>query len=72
MTRRTQARLQHPRRSLGNRHRAQAQKFLKIAKSDDSNRQINLNWAEQSSRQSILHDFTNEDNWRLLIEIKIE
>lgn len=72
MTRRTQARLQHPRRSLGNRHRAQAQKFLKIAKSDDSNRKTNLNWAEQSSRQSILHDFTNEDNWRLLIEIKIE
>ena len=72
MTRRTQARLQHPRRSLGNRHRAQAQKFLRIAMSDESNRNTNLNWAEQSSRQSILHDFTNEDNWRLLIEIKIE
>ncbi len=72
MSRRTQARLQHPRRSLGNRHRAQAQKFLRIAMSDESNRKTNLNWAEQSSRQSILHDFTNEDNWRLLIQIKIE
>ena len=71
MTRRTDARLQHPRRSLGNRHRAQAIKFLNIAKSDDKNRLTNLNWAEQSSRQSVLHDFTNEDNWRILIEIKI-
>ena len=71
MTRRTDARLQHPRRSLGNRHRAQAIKFLNIANSDEDNRLTNLNWAEQSSRQSILHDFTNEDNWRILIEIKI-
>ena len=71
MTRRTQARLQHPRRSLGNRHRAQAHKFLKIAKSDSEKRITNLNWAEQSSRQAVLHDFTNEDNWRLLLEIKI-
>ncbi|MBA46113.1 MAG: hypothetical protein CMB31_05950 [Euryarchaeota archaeon] len=71
MTRRTDARLQHPRRSLGNRHRAQAIKFLNIANSDDENRLTNLNWAEQSSRQSILHDFTNEDNWRILIDIKI-
>ncbi len=71
MTRRTDARLQHPRRSLGNRHRAQAIKFLNIANSDEENRLTNLNWAEQSSRQSILHDFTNEDNWRILIEIKI-
>ena len=71
MTKRTNARLQHPRRSLGNRHRAQASKFLSIAKKDTENRLTNLNWAEQSSRQSVLHDFTNEDNWRQLIEIKI-
>lgn len=71
MSKRTNARLQHPRRSLGNRHRAQANKFLKIAKKDSENRLKNLNWAEQSSRQSVLHDFTNEDNWRQLIEIKI-
>tara|TARA_B100000902_G_scaffold82712_1_gene87298 strand:+ start:2174 stop:3169 length:996 start_codon:yes stop_codon:yes gene_type:complete len=71
MTNRTQARLQHPRRSLGNRHRAQAIKFLKIATKDSVNRLKNLNWAEQSSRQSVLHDFTNEANWRQLIEIKV-
>ena len=71
MTKRTNARLQHPRRSLGNRHRAQASKFLNIAKKDPENRINNLNWAEQSSRQSVLHDFTNEKNWRQLIEIKI-
>ena len=71
MTKRTNARLQHPRRSLGNRHRAQASKFLNIANTDTQNRLTNLNWAEQSSRQSVLHDFTNEDNWRQLIEIKI-
>ena len=71
MTKRTNAQLQHPRRSLGNRHRAQAIKFLNIAKKDHENRIKNLNWAEQSSRQSVLHDFTNEDNWRQLIEIKI-
>ncbi len=71
MSKRTNARLQHPRRSLGNRHRAQANKFLNIAKQDTENRMTNLNWAEQSSRQSVLHDFTNEDNWRQLIKIKI-
>ena len=71
MTKRTNAQLQHPRRSLGNRHRAQAIKFLNIAKKDLENRIKNLHWAEQSSRQSVLHDFTNEDNWRQLIEIKI-
>ena len=57
MTKRTNAQLQHPRRSLGNRHRAQAIKFLNIAKKDHENRIKNLNWAEQSSRQSVLHDF---------------
>ena len=31
------ARLQHPRRSLGNRHRSQANKFLKLAESDKNN-----------------------------------
>jgi len=59
--------LQHPRRSLGNRHRSQAEKFLKLGK-DDSN---NLLWAEQSSKQSLLYDFTNEENWKLLIRIKV-
>ena len=61
------ARLQHPRRSLGNRHRSQANKFLKLAGSDKNN----LPWAEQSARQAVLHDFTHPDNWRTMLEIKL-
>mgnify|MGYP001171814948 FL=1 len=59
--------LQHPRRSLGNRYRSQAEKFLRISESDPTG----LSWAEQSARQSVLHDFTNPDNWRILVRIKI-
>jgi tetratricopeptide (TPR) repeat protein len=61
------ARLQHPRRSLGNRHRSQAEKFLKLVESDSSN----LHWAEQSARQAVLHDFTHPDNWRILLQTKV-
>ena len=60
--------LQHPRRSLGNRHRSQAEKFLKLSKDDESN----LSWAEQSARQAVLHDFTHPDNWRTLLTIKLQ
>ena len=59
--------LQHPRRNLGNRYRSQAEKFLKIAEIDPRN----LAWGEQSARQSVLYDFTNEENWKVLIKIKI-
>ena len=58
--------LQHPRRSLGNRHRSQAEKFLKISQSSE-----NLNWAEQSAKQAVLYDFTNPENWIVLTKIKI-
>jgi tetratricopeptide (TPR) repeat protein len=58
--------LQHPRRSLGNRHRSQAEKFLKISKNQE-----NLNWAEQSAKQAVLYDFTNPENWIILTKIKI-
>ena len=61
------ARLQHPRRSLGNRHRSQAEKFLKLVESNSSN----LHWAEQSARQAVLHDFTHPDNWRILLQTKV-
>ena len=61
------AALQHPRRNLGNRYRSQAEKFLKI--SNDNPR--NLSWAEQNARQSVLYDFTNEENWKILIKIKV-
>ena len=60
--------LQHPRRSLGNRYRSQAEKFLKLHKENNSN----LAWAEQNARQSVLYDFTNGDNWRILIKIKVQ
>ena len=59
--------LQHPRRSLGNRYRSQAEKFLKIAGNDPRN----LVWGEQSARQSVLYDFTNEENWKVLIRSKL-
>ena len=62
------SRLQHPRRSLGNRHRSQAEKFLQLSINDKTN----LSWAEQSARQAVLHDFTHPDNWRILLSIKLE
>lgn len=61
------ASLQHPRRSLGNRHRSQARKFLTMSQ-DDSDY---IGWAEQSARQAVLHDFTHPDNWRILVETKL-
>ena len=54
--RRSGADLQHPRRSLGERHRAQAEKFLRNAEKDKDKKIQCLNWAEQSSRQSVLYD----------------
>lgn len=59
-------RLQHPRRSLGNRHKSQALKFLNLGKQEP-----NITWAEQNAKQAILYDFTNPDNWRILIQIKV-
>ena len=63
--------LQHPRRNLGNRYRSTAQKFAKLAKSDPSRAEENMGWAEQNARQAILHDFTDERNWRYLAELKV-
>lgn len=60
------SKLQHPRRSLGDRHRTQAEKFLKLGIEGE-----NISWAEQNAKQSVLYDFTNPKNWRLLIKIKI-
>jgi len=62
------ASLQHPRRSLGNRHRSQAQKFLEMSQ-DNSDY---IGWAEQSARQAVLHDFTHPDNWRVLVKAKLQ
>ena len=63
--------LQHPRRNLGNRYRSQARKFTKLATTDDTRFADNISWAEQSARQAILYDFTEEENWRCLAEIKV-
>ena len=63
--------LQHPRRNLGNRYRTQAQKFVRLAKADPERKDSNLQWAEQNARQALLHDFTDERNWRCLADIKV-
>ena len=63
--------LQHPRRNLGNRYRTQALKFVRLAKADPSRKQSNMQWAEQNARQALLHDFTDERNWRCLADIKM-
>ena len=62
--------LSHPRRSLGNRHRTQALKFLELADADPERRDQNISWAEQNARQAVLHDFTNELNWTVLADVK--
>lgn len=63
--------LQHPRRNLGNRYRSTAQKFANLAKADPQRANENLAWAEQNARQALLHDFTDERNWRCLAELKV-
>ena len=60
--------LQHPRRSLGNRYRSQAEKFLAISSKDSDN----LSWAVQNAKQSVLYDFTNHENWKILVKILVE
>tara|TARA_B100001248_G_scaffold248166_1_gene220245 strand:- start:77 stop:1078 length:1002 start_codon:yes stop_codon:yes gene_type:complete len=62
--------LQHPRRNLGNRYRSQAEKFVNLATNDNSRFAENIAWAEQSARQAILYDYTEEQNWRCLANIK--
>ena len=63
--------LQHPRRNLGNRYRSQSRKFIGLANRDKSRFDENISWAEQNARQAILHDFTDERNWRCLADIKV-
>ena len=63
--------LQHPRRNLGNRYRSQAQKFARLAAKDEARFAENMAWAEQNARQALLHDFTEEQNWRCLADLKL-
>ena len=51
---------------MGNRHKSQAEKFLNLERN-----QNNVMWAEQNAKQAILYDFTNPDNWYLLVQIKM-
>ena len=66
--------LQHPRRSLGDRHRSQSQKYVNLALDEQGNvireRLVTLEWGEQSARQAVLHDFTNAENWKVLVRVK--
>ena len=66
--------LQHPRRSLGDRHRSQSQKYVNLALDEQGRviqeRLVNLKWGEQSARQAVLHDFTNAENWKVLVRVK--
>ncbi|MEJ6562949.1 MAG: hypothetical protein QNL85_04520 [Euryarchaeota archaeon] len=63
--------LQHPRRNLGIRYRSQAQKFARLAAKDEARFAENMAWAEQNARQALLHDFTDEQNWRCLADLKL-
>jgi tetratricopeptide (TPR) repeat protein len=63
--------LQHPRRNLGTRYRTQAQKFARLASKDEVRFNENMAWAEQNARQALLHDFTDEKNWRCLADLKL-
>ena len=55
---------------MGSRHRAQADRFVKLSKKDSERAAENLAWAEQNAQQAVLYDFTDERNWRCLAEIK--
>ena len=52
--------LQHPRRSLGDRHRSQSEKYVSLALDGNGElipeRAVNLEWGEQSARQAVLYD----------------
>mgnify|MGYP001164859842 CR=1 FL=1 len=67
--------LQHPRRSLGDRHRSQSEKYVSLALDDRGSvvaeRAVNLEWGEQSARQAVLYDFTNPKNWLALVRVKV-
>lgn len=66
----TAAQLQHPRRNLGSRHRAQSERFVKLAKADSDRFNDNMAWAEQNAQQAVLYDYTDERNWRQLANVK--
>ena len=58
-------RLLHPRRSLGDRYRTQAERFL------SSGNEADAVWGEQMASKAVLHDFTNPKNWKTLVKSRI-
>tara|TARA_B100000579_G_scaffold166635_1_gene135436 strand:+ start:6612 stop:7565 length:954 start_codon:yes stop_codon:yes gene_type:complete len=58
-------RLLHPRRSLGDRYRTQAERFLSSGNESDAV------WGEQMASKAVLHDFTNPRNWKTLVKSRI-
>ena len=55
----------HPRRSLGDRYRTQAERFLSSGNEGDAI------WGEQMASKAVLHDFTNPSNWKTLVKSRI-
>ena len=62
---RLESRLLHPRRSLGDRYRTQAERFLSSGNEGDAI------WGEQMASKAVLHDFTNPKNWKTLVRSRI-
>ena len=58
-------RLLHPRRSLGDRYRTQAERFLSSGNEGDAI------WGEQMASKAVLYDFTNPRNWKILVKSRI-
>jgi tetratricopeptide (TPR) repeat protein len=59
-------RLLHPRRSLGDRYRTQAERFLSSGNEGDAI------WGEQMASKAVLYDFTNPRNWKTLVKSRIK
>ena len=57
--------LLHPRRSLGDRYRTQAERFLSTGNEGDAV------WGEQMASKAVVHDFTNPLNWKVLVKCRI-
>ncbi|MAV95209.1 MAG: hypothetical protein CMA31_05935 [Euryarchaeota archaeon] len=62
---RLEEKLLHPRRSLGDRYRTQAERFLSSGDEGDAI------WGEQMASKAVLHDFTNPSNWETLVKSRI-
>ena len=62
----------YPKKSQGDRCRAQALKFYNLFCNNQKNSNDYFEWAEQSARKSIMYDYTNYMNWEFLLKLKVE